>query len=97
MTYVDEIVDWGEVARAKGLRWTLWAHLIADTHVELVAMATKLRLKSEWIQKPGTPDEHFDLIPSKRIMAIKYGAIPVSHIDLGQIWIDINERGSYYG
>lgn len=78
MIYVDEIVDWGEVARAKGLRWTKWCHLVADSHEELMEMAKRLNLKSEWIQKPGTPNEHFDLIPTKRTLAIKHGAKAIS-------------------
>jgi hypothetical protein len=78
LVYVDDIVDWGEVARLKGLRWTKWCHLWADTHQELLDMASRLKLKPEWIQGLNTKDEHFDLIPSKRTLAIKYGAKPIS-------------------
>lgn len=97
MVYVDEIIDWGEVALGRGLKWRYWCHMIADTSVELKSMAQRLRLKSEWIQKSGTDDEHFDLIPSKRLLAIKYGATALSIHDLGEKWIEINERGDYYG
>lgn len=78
MTYVDEIIDWGEVAKSRGLRWTLWCHLVADSHEELMSMAQRLKLKPAWIQSPGTKNEHFDLIPSKRALAIKYGAKAIS-------------------
>lgn len=90
MTYVDEIIDWGDIARDRGLRWAKWCHMIADTHEELMAMAHRLKLKPEWIQKPGTDDEHFDLIPSKRTLAIKYGAKPVDLLEMGEIWLRIH-------
>jgi hypothetical protein len=82
LVYVDYIIDWGELATEKGLKWTKWCHLIADTHEELMDMAGKLKLKPEWIQKPGTREEHFDLIPTKRTLAIKYGALPISNREL---------------
>lgn len=84
--YVDDIVeyDW-ELMHSRGLKWNRWCHLIADSHEELMAMAQKLRLLPSWIQKSGTPDEHFDLIPSKRILAIKHGAKAVSVLDLAEI------------
>jgi hypothetical protein len=71
--------------------------MIADTSEELKTMAQRLRLKSEWIQRPGTKDEHFDLIPTKRLLAIKYGAKSLSIMELGEKWNEINERGDYFG
>ena len=89
MIYVDEIIDWGDIAREKGLKWTRWCHMWADSPLELREMAQLLRLRPEWIQYPNTHEEHFDLIPSKRTLAIKYGAKPV---DLYQLAKDFNER-----
>lgn len=57
-----------------------WCHMIADTEVELLTMATRLGLRREWIQRDrhrkGCP--HFDLVPSKRALAVRFGAVPVT-------------------
>jgi len=57
-------------------------HMLADTTEELKAMAVALGLKPEWIQKPGQPDEHFDICLAKRKRAIRLGAIEVTSRDL---------------
>lgn len=49
-------------------------HMMADTTQELLAMADRIGVKRRWIQKPGTPDEHFDISLSKRALAVQYGA-----------------------
>jgi hypothetical protein len=41
---------------------------------ELVAFAKRIGLKPEWIQKPGTTHEHFDLTERRRAAALKAGA-----------------------
>lgn len=50
------------------------AHMLADTHDELMEMAGLIGLRPEWIQRAGTVYEHFDLSPSKRSLAIHHGA-----------------------
>jgi hypothetical protein len=50
-------------------------HMMADTSQELVAMADLLGIRRKWIQRAGTPEEHFDICKSKRALAIKAGAI----------------------
>jgi Protein of unknown function (DUF4031) len=57
-------------------------HMIADNTIELIAMAEQIGVKSKWIQKSGTPYEHFDICDSKRKLAIKYGAKTVSTKDI---------------
>jgi hypothetical protein len=52
-------------------------HMLADTSDELVAMADRIGVARRWIQKPGTPDEHFDIALSKRALAIQHGALLV--------------------
>ena len=52
------------------------SHLVADTTDELLAMVDRIGLDRRWIQKPGTPDEHFDLSMSMRKRAIAAGARP---------------------
>ena len=36
--------------------------------------AKRLGLRAEWLQKPGTSDAHFDLVPTKHAKAITLGA-----------------------
>lgn len=52
-----------------------------DDLTELHQMAQRLGLKREWFQdKKNAP--HYDVIPSKRQLAIKYGAIAVDSVTL---------------
>lgn len=53
-------------------------HMIADTTDELLAMADRIGVARKWIQKPNTPDEHFDISLGKRALAIRYGAIAIT-------------------
>ncbi|MGV3617927.1 MAG: DUF4031 domain-containing protein [Fimbriimonas sp.] len=56
---------------------TEWCHMIADTEEELHAMAASIGMKRSWFQdKPGKIP-HYDLVPSKRAMALKRGAIEI--------------------
>lgn len=65
----------------------LMAHMIADTHEELVAMADKIGVQRKWLQKEGTFREHFDVCKAKRILAIQNGAIQVSCKELVKIYM----------
>ena len=56
----------------------LMCHMIADSTYELLVMACKIGVGRRHIQKPGQPREHFDICQSKRALAIKAGAKPVS-------------------
>lgn len=58
-------------------------HMIADSTDELVAMAVAIGVQTKWIQKRGTPSEHFDICLIKRAKAIQQGAIPISQRELG--------------
>jgi hypothetical protein len=58
-------------------------HMIADTTEELLSMVDKIGVQRKWIQYPGQPKrEHFDVCTSKRELAIKAGAIPISFVAL---------------
>ena len=57
-------------------------HLIADSTEELQEATIQLSLKPEYIQHPGTAGEHLDISESKRLEAIKLGAIPVTSRDI---------------
>jgi hypothetical protein len=74
--YVDEIKDWSLIAKARGLRYSHWCHLTADTEEELHAFAAKLGLRRSWFQKKSDRDYrwHYDIVPSKRAQAVRLGA-----------------------
>lgn len=77
MIYVDELMDWPIDFVAPGARHcgTKWCHMTADTEDELHQFAAKLGLKREWFQcPPKASHPHYDLVPSKRKLALKMGA-----------------------
>jgi len=57
-------------------------HMLADTTEELLAMANRIGLQHKWIQKAGTPEEHFDVSLSRRKLAIQFGAIEIDKYKL---------------
>ena len=80
MIYVDFIQHYPDC----GLPYKYWCHMATDCDLsELHAMARRLGLKQSWFQdKPATP--HYDLTPTKRALAIRYGAQAVSTIELAR-------------
>lgn len=51
-----------------------WCHLMTDGDLEeLHQFAESIGLKRSWFQRSSVP--HYDLTPSKRLLAIKNGAI----------------------
>lgn len=62
-------------------------HMAADSSAELLAMADKIGVARKWIQYPGTDKEHFDICKSKKLAAIRHGAIPVTMRELcSKLW-----------
>lgn len=59
----------------------LWGHMIADTPEELHAMALRIGLHTTWVQVSKHGALHYDLVPSKRRLAIQYGAMALSRKD----------------
>lgn len=59
--------------------------MIADTTQELLEMADKIGVQRKWIQKSGTMWEHFDIAKNKRTLAIKFGAIEITMMELGRM------------
>lgn len=57
-------------------------HMLADSHDELIEMAQRIGVDVQWLQKPGTPEEHFDIALSKRALAVAAGAREVRSRDL---------------
>jgi hypothetical protein len=86
--YVDEIVDYTRLARMKGLRWTHWCHLTADTREELHAFAGTLGLKRSWFQNADNYRWHYDVVPSVRARAVRAGAVEIDRHGLAAIMAD---------
>jgi len=81
MLYVD---DMRRRARVRG-RHATWSHLYADSTQELLAFARAIGLNPEWIQRAGTPFEHFDVTELKRQAAVAGGANPISCVQTGEL------------
>lgn len=71
----------------------IMCHMIADTHSELLSMARKIGVNLKWIQKPNTPDEHFDISLGKRALAIRYGAIEITWRQCGAMSARMRREG----
>ncbi len=82
--YVDTVIDYG----TKGL----WCHMMADALDELHSMADEIGLKRAWFQNNPT-HPHYDLRPSKRALAIKYGAIEMTQVELFRKCCKRREKG----
>lgn len=75
--YVDDM-------RAKFGRMIM-CHMVADTDVELHAMAANLGIKRTWHQKAGTYHSHYDVSLSVRANAVRLGAQEITRAELGAI------------
>ncbi len=90
MIYVDEVRTYDDV-KGEARRWgRRWCHMWAATpqqEEELHEMARKVGLKRQYFQnRPGFP--HYDMIPSKRALAMENGA---TFMSLRQ-WIGRNKN-----
>lgn len=105
MVYVDALFHWYSShidpnAQIVGIRNRhQWCHMWADTDNELMEIAKRIGMKSEWLQlktitaitpngKKRIPFNHFDLVPRKRALAIGSGAVEKSLKE----WIDEQTR-----
>lgn len=80
--YIDEFRDYG---RRIGVSGPFWCHMMADSHDELVAFARSIGFKDQWIQKPGTAWEHYDIgTKGKLELARKKGAVEISCRELSE-------------
>lgn len=72
--YVDRLESYTD---PKGVaKWVgrSWCHLYADSQEELHELAQRIGLKRAWFQdRTGFP--HYDLVASKRELALKAGAV----------------------
>lgn len=60
-------------------------HMLADSTEELLAMADRIGVARRWLQKAGTPREHFDIAKSKRVLAVAAGAREIDGDGLKEI------------
>lgn len=71
--YIDELVRYGN---------RHWCHMATDGGLmELHELAGRIGLKRAWFQVCSCVP-HYDLVPSKRQLAIRYGAVEVSMKEL---------------
>ena len=60
-----------------------WCHLSAQDINELHSFASKIGLKKTWFQEPPkTKYCHYDVTESKRVLAVKNGAIEITTREL---------------
>jgi hypothetical protein len=74
--YVDMLINYG---------WKLGpsCHMLGDTEDELHAMAKAIGMKRSWFQDGGDHSmPHYDLVASKRKLAISKGAIEIDRKQL---------------
>ena len=62
--YIDEIRQYPKK----------WSHMWSDDLDELHAMADRIGLKRSWFQTGNIRFLHYDVVPSKRALALKHGA-----------------------
>lgn len=73
--YVDDMMMRADVPNGARVVRGIWCHMFADTREELDEMAVRIGMRLSWIQKPGTPREHYDVTKTRREAAIKAGAV----------------------
>lgn len=83
--YVDDMLLEAAVRNRDHMVRGRWSHLMADDPAELRAFATRLGLHRAWIQKAGTPLEHFDITSGKRRQAIALGAVEITYGEGGHL------------
>lgn len=75
MVYVDDMHErpMGRFGRLK------MSHMIADTEAELHAMADRIGVARRWYQ-----GDHYDVCKAKRALAMQFGAIELTMLELGR-------------
>lgn len=82
--YVDNLENWGWVLRGKRVAS---CHMFTD-EIDLTAlhkMAQDIGMKLSWFQDKQTAP-HYDLVQSRRELAISLGAIEVGRREAATIW-----------
>jgi hypothetical protein len=90
------LVDAIQEHAAPGLRFKRWSHMVSTIgEPELHTFAARLGLKRTWAQlRPKSSAAHYDIIPTKRALAIRLGALEVSSRELARLNYDgMTRRG----
>lgn len=82
MVYVDSLAPCQTTAK---WRYKYSCHMFADTSLELDDMAERMGLRPEWKQNPFTPTEHYDLTRNMRLLAVGYGAKPITRREAAEL------------
>lgn len=82
--YVDTLIRYakepaGYTGRARSE--ARWCHMFADSLDELTAMADRIGLRRAWFQDDARLP-HYDLVPSKRALAIRCGAVEAARAEV---------------
>ena len=79
MILVDPLHDYGDIDRAKALRWKTWCHMVSDTGEDELHQFALLRLvlRPSWFH-----NGHYLLTARKRRDAVAAGAVEVSAREL---------------
>jgi len=92
MILIDGILQY----KAPGLRFKRWSHMVSTVgEADLHEFAARLGLKREWAQlRPKASAAHYDIIPTKRALALRLGAREVTSRDLVRLNYDgLDRRG----
>lgn len=77
--YVDELKDAEPYGNKGTWRFRWFCHMFADTFEELFDFAESIGLSSRWFQyRERSWMAHFDLTKTKRIAAVRAGAIEIT-------------------
>lgn len=68
-------------------------HMYADSEAELHVFAEKIGLKKSWFQRNRTVN-HYDLTPSKRVLAIRAGALEHNCQDAVAKWRELRSANA---
>lgn len=85
---IDPPVDWGHrLNRKYGPNSHMFSDLPGDAGTaELLAFARSIGMRPEWLQKPGTCHEHFDVFVARRPLAVAAGAREVTKLEAVNVW-----------
>lgn len=80
--YVDQVyvhpASRGTQAHRVGSRYGhRWCHLLGDSEEELHAFATSIGMKREWFDPRDGVGFHYNLVPPKRELALRRGAVEI--------------------
>lgn len=83
MILVDSLMEYGEKI-TRGLPSSRWCHMVSDvSEAELHQFAARIGLRRAWAQlRPKASAAHYDLMPQRRALAVKLGAVEVSRREL---------------